>query len=272
MPPSTAGEPLTEVPVRRIDVRGLDIAYRRRGEGPTLLYMHGLGLSQRWLALYERLSRSCDVVVPDHPGFGDSASAEWMRDFDDLVLHYAELADLLGLGTFHLVGHSFGGWLAAEFAAFYPDRVRSLTLVTPLGLRVPGEAPADLFRMGAEARLELMFNGRAGAFLGPSSDEERLERLLQDYADLTGFGRFAWNPRYDIRLDRRLGRVTCPALVIGAEEDRVLPASHIARYAELLPNARVAVVADTGTPTGHAVVAEEPEAVAARIEAMVGGQ
>ncbi|HTX07387.1 MAG TPA: alpha/beta hydrolase [Solirubrobacteraceae bacterium] len=272
MPPSTASEPVAHVPVRRIDVRGLEVAYRRRGEGPPLLYMHGLGLSQRWLALYERLSRGCDVVVPDHPGFGDSAPAAWMRDFDDLVLHYAELADLLGLGAFHLVGHSFGGWVAAEFASFYPERVTSLTLVTPLGLRVPGEAPADLFRMGTEARLELMFNGRAEAFFGRGTDEERLERLLQDYADLTAFGRFAWNPRYDIRLDRRLGRIMSPALVIGAEEDRVLPASHIARYAELLPNARVAVVGERGTPTGHAVVAEEPEAVALLIETIMGGQ
>src|SRR5437899_1249625 len=104
-------------------------------------------MTRRWLPLYEALSRYGDVVVPEHPGFGETPLPDWLDGFDDLVLHYAELADLLELGRFHLVGYSFGGWIAAELAAFYPERLRSLTLIAPLGLRVQGHTPADLFRM-----------------------------------------------------------------------------------------------------------------------------
>ena len=262
----------TAVPAERLDVRGTMVAYRRKGSGPALVFFHEFGFSQRWLPVHERLSEHADVIAVDLQGFGDSPAATWMTGFEDLALHYAEFADALGFGPFHLVGHGFGGWVAAEFAAFYPERLRTLTLITPMGLRVPGHTPADLFRMSAEGRLDIM-----DAAVGPSRADAGLELLLQDYADLTGFGRFAWNPRYDIRLDRRLGRVTCPALVIGAEADRVVPAAHVERYAQLLPNAKTTVIRGTGIhgtgsgQTGHGVVIREPDAVAAEIRTFTEG-
>jgi pimeloyl-ACP methyl ester carboxylesterase len=255
---------------QRIDVQGIDVAYRRAGAGPVVLFLHGVGLGGRWLPVYDRLARRCDLIVPDHPGFGGSAPAEWLRDMDDLVLHYAELAGLLGLDRFHLVGHSFGGWSAAEFAAFYPERLGSLTLVTPLGLRVVGDMPIDLFRMSDEDRLAAMFNGPAPAVMEESAGDP-LEALLAAYGELTAFARLAWNPRYDIRLDRRLGRVRCPTLVLGADDDRILPRSHVERYAELIPGARVAAVAGTEAPSGHGVIVQEPDGVAAQIQTMVEG-
>ena len=147
--------PVSGPPVEKVDLRGAEVAYRRRGEGPPLLFFHGLGFSQRWHPLHERLAERFDVIAPDLQGFGDSPPESWMTGFDDLALHYAELADVLGLHRFHLVGHSFGGWVAAEFASFYPERLASLTLITPLGLRVPGDIPRDLFRMTAAARLDV---------------------------------------------------------------------------------------------------------------------
>lgn len=259
---------MSEPSIEKMDIRGTEVAYRRRGQGAPLVFFHGLGFSQRWFPLYDQLAERHDVVVPDLQGFGDSPPATWMLGFDDLVMHYAEFADRLGLGPFHLVGHSFGGWVAAEFASFYPERVASLSLIAPLGLRVPGDIPRDLFRMSADARLDVQLNDRTAQLLGDQDAGAGLERLLQDYADLTAYARFAWNPRYDIRLDRRLGRVTCPAVVIGAEEDRVLPASHVARYAELLPNAETVVIKGAESPSGHGVVVQEPAAVAAAIESV----
>jgi pimeloyl-ACP methyl ester carboxylesterase len=136
-----------------------------------------------------------------------------------------------------------------------------------MGLRVPGHTPADLFRMSAEGRLGIM-----DAAADSSRVNGGLDLLLQDYADLTGFGRFAWNPRYDIRLDRRLGRVTRPALVVGVDDDRVVPAAHVERYAQLLPNAKTTVIHGTaGAKTGHGVVIQEPDAVAAEIRTFTEG-
>jgi len=257
--------------VEKLDVRGTEIAYRRAGDGSSLLFLHGLGFSKRWWPLYDRLAQHFDVIVPDLPGFGDSPQAPWMSDFDDMVLVLAEFADAIGAGRFHLVGHSFGGWVAAEFAAFYPERVASLVLITPLGARVPGDMPVDLFRRGAQGRLELMVGDRAAGLFPSATQEDRIERLTRDYLDLTGFGRLAWNPRYDIRLERRLGRVNVPSLVVGVEDDKVLPASHIDAYAKMLPNSTVTIVrAAAGEPTGHGVVVQEPEALAAKLMSFIG--
>ena len=256
----------TGVPIQRVSVGDVEVAYRRDGSGVPLLVLHDLGLGQRWLGIHALLAGQFDVVAPDHPGFGDTQVAEWMTDFDDLALHYAELANVLALGQFHLLGHGFGAWVAAEFAAFYPERVLTLTLVTPMGVRVAGEPIADLFRMSADGRQEIAFNGRASEVLAGDTEPEPLEAILQDYADLTGYGRFAWNPRYDIRLDRRLKRITSPSLVIAAEEDHIVPRSHAERYTELLPNARLAIVKGTQAPSSHAVFIEEPDAVFAEID------
>lgn len=256
-------------PAEHIDVRGLNVAYRRKGSGAPVLYLHGIGMTRRWLPFYEELSKSCDLIVPEHPGFGETPPSDWIFSFDDLILHYAELCDALGLETLHLVGHSFGGWIAAEFAAFYPERLRSLTLITPMGLRVEGHTPIDFFRLPEEKVEAALFNGNAAAFDGYLVDGD--ETVIQRYAEHTAVAKVAWNPRYDFKLDRRLGRVTCPAVVIAADDDRVVPRAHAERYAELLTNGQLLTVSGTSdAPTGHGIVAQEPEKLANEISRTVG--
>jgi len=242
-----------------IEVRGLPTAYRRGGRGEPVVYLHGAGLTRRWLPLFETMARTVDVIVPEHPGFGDTMLPPWLDGFDDLVVHYDELFDLLGLEAVHLVGHSIGGWLAAEYATFYPHRVNSLTLIAPLGLRVLDHPIRDIFRMTPEEAGPALFNGSAGPYAEFLSDGDEVETLVQGYSELTALGRLMWNPRYDVKLDRRLGRVTCPALVVAPDEDRIVPREHIGRWSELLPQARVETVAGTSASTGHLLIIQEPE-------------
>jgi pimeloyl-ACP methyl ester carboxylesterase len=70
-----------------------------------------------------------------------------------------------------------------------------------------------------------------------------------------------WERRSDRKLERRLRRVTCPTLVVGAENDRLVPNEASDRYADLLPNARLTRIAGTG----HAIIIEQPEATAQAI-------
>src|SRR5579875_941817 len=130
-----------------VEVRGLRVAYRRKGSGPATVFLHGAGSTRMWLPFYERMSRHVDFIAPEHPGFGDTPFPDWLEGFDDLVLHYRGLLDAFGLDQVHLVGFSLGGWIAAEFAIFYPERLRTLTLITPAGLLVPGAPMVDLMRM-----------------------------------------------------------------------------------------------------------------------------
>ena len=249
-----------------LDVRGLATAYRRQGSGEPVVYLHGAGLTRRWLPLYEILAGSVDLVVPEHPGFGDTPRPAWLGGFDDLVLHYDELLDLLGLDRVHLVGHSLGGWIAAEFAVFYPRRVRSLTLIAPLGLRVEGHPVRDLFRMRDDEAAEVLFNGNVEPYGEYLEEGDPIEAQVHAYEEMTSLGRLMWNPRYDIALDHRLDRVRGPALVVTPDEDRLIPGEHFTRWVELLPNARLAKVSGSpGAPTGHLLIVQQPDELAAAI-------
>ncbi|GGA70767.1 hydrolase [Pseudoclavibacter endophyticus] len=245
---------------RKITVRDLDVAYRREGSGEPVVYFHGAGLTRRWIPFYEEMAKRVDFIAPEHPGFGDTPFPDWLDGFDDLVLHYAELFDAMGLKTFHLVGHSLGGWIAAEFATFFPERLRSLQLVTPAGLK--GADLHDAFRQDGDEALERLFNGHADAFPEYTDDGDPVEALVHNYKELTTRARLAWQPRYDPKLERRLGRVHVPARVLLAEDDRVLDSDVGARYADFIPGATVDVVRSTPIPTSHLPFVQAPEGLA----------
>lgn len=247
-----------------VDVDGVRTAYRRKGDGEPLLYLHGAGLTRQWLPLYEELSRHFDVIVPEHPGFGDTPMPDWLRSVDDLVLHYDALLDALELEGVHLVGHSLGAWIAASLAITYPRRFASLTLITPVGLRVPEAPISDPFRIGPDQAFEVLLNGApAEKYLEYFEQAGELEDTIQAYSESITFARLIWNPRYDIRLDTRLSRVRVPTLVIGADEDRLVPSVHVDRWAELVPRAKTTTVSGVnGEPTGHLLIIQQPERLA----------
>jgi pimeloyl-ACP methyl ester carboxylesterase len=245
------------------DVREIRTAYRRSGEGEAILYLHGAGLTRRWLPFYEHLSAHGDVIVPEHPGFGDTKPMPaWLRSVDDLVLHYDDLLEVLGVGDIHLVGHSLGGWIAAAFAVTYPRRIKSLTLIAPMGLRVPGSPITDFFRLTPEEEGDALLNGHPERYLEYLEEGDPLEARIQGYLELTTTARLAFSPRYDVRLDRTLARVTAPALVVAVDDDRIIPRAHCDRYAELLPDGRLEVLSGGELPTGHLPIVQEPRALA----------
>jgi pimeloyl-ACP methyl ester carboxylesterase len=248
----------------RPEVHGLYVALRRKGSGPATLFFHGAGFTRMWLPFHEALSGQVDLIAPEHPGYGDTEMPDWMDGFDDLVIHYDELLDALELERVHLVGYSLGGWMAAEFACFYPKRLESLTLMTPAGLRIEGKPIPNPFAMPPEDFFDLIFNDKTNMheYL---PDAESLDEVVHLYGEATALARLAWNPQYDLKLERRLERVRCPALVVRAEHDRLIPGELAERYAELLPNART----ETVPGTGHALAYEQPDRTAAAIAAFI---
>jgi pimeloyl-ACP methyl ester carboxylesterase len=237
-----------------LEVGGLRVAYRRKGHGPATVYLHGGGLTRMWLPIHERLSQSVDLIAPEHPGFGESPMPEWLDGFDDLVVHYDELFDALDLERVHVVGYSLGGWIAAELAVFYPRRLASLTLITPIGLRIPGKPIKDIFAMDPEVMATTMFNDFTNA-AQVAPDMESLDEIEHQFGEMATVARLAWNPRFDPKLERRLARVACPTLVVRAEHDRLVPDEMAERYAELIAGAGI----ETVPGTGHAIVVEQPE-------------
>jgi pimeloyl-ACP methyl ester carboxylesterase len=249
-----------------VEIEGLRTAYRRRGEGSTLLYLHGAGLTRAWLPLYEELSHAFDVVVPEHPGFGDTEMPDWLTGIYDLALHYDAFLRTLGLRDVHLVGHSLGGWIAAYLAIFYPQRFRSLTLISPAGLRVPEAPMTDPFRLSPESAMETLLGAHAPDYGEYFDRGDEVEATISAYAESITFARLMWNPRYDIKLDRRLRRVNVATQVIAAEDDRLIPRAHADRWTALIPGATLRVVSgEESEPTGHLSIIQQPVRLAAMI-------
>jgi pimeloyl-ACP methyl ester carboxylesterase len=249
-----------------LNVGGLRVAYRRKGQGEATLFLHGAGFTRMWLPFHERLSQNVDLIAPEHPGYGETEMPEWLDGFDDLVLHYDELLDVLGVKQIHLVGYSLGGWIAAEFAVVYQAWLKSLTLITPAGLRIEGKPIPNPTGMPPERFWDLIFNDHTNsASVMPQFED--LDEIVHQYGEATTLARLAWNPQYDLKLDRRLTRVRCPTLIVRAEHDRLIPDEMAERYAELIPDAQI----ETVRGTGHALVIEQPERTADLIAGFIGG-
>lgn len=253
-------------PPTTVDVDGAAVAYRRGGDGHPLLFLHGAQLTRAWLPFHESLARGADVVAPEHPGFGDTPRPRHMRTFADLALHYDAFLRTLDLTDVDLVGQGHGAWLAAQLAVTYPGRFRSLTLITPFGLRLGDVDSVDVFRLTDEEELAAVLGERADELAGLFEREPFPDGSVQRFEERTTLAWLAWNPRYDWKLDHWLARVDAPTLVLGADEDRYSSNEVVDRYRELIPGAVAERMPGTdGRPSSHLIHVEAPDAVAARV-------
>jgi pimeloyl-ACP methyl ester carboxylesterase len=110
------------------------LAFTRRGTGPTLLLVHGLGSSRgAWEPVIPPLAEHFDVLAVDLPGFGDSPPLpDGVESLPaTLAASVADLLHELDIGEVHVAGHSLGCWVALEFAQL--RSAASLTLISPAG-------------------------------------------------------------------------------------------------------------------------------------------
>lgn len=234
------------------------------GSGPDLLYWHGAGGGGSWQEHHALLAEHFTVYAPDHPGWGGSEGPEWMDTVQDYVLHYDSLMQELNLHLPVLVGHSLGGWMAAEFAIAYPNQISALALVNAAGYPFDNncaceDAPPDFFAAASRGGVEfakLVFHKMdvAAAYF-PA--ELTPETILRRYRELTSTARIAWNTWFEPKLPRRLSRVTTPTLVLWGAHDRLFPVAFAHRYAEAITGARLEILDDCG----HMTPFENPSAL-----------
>jgi pimeloyl-ACP methyl ester carboxylesterase len=237
-----------------LELAGGRVHLLRGGAGEPLLFLHAAGGAGAWLEFHRLLAGRFDVIAPDHPGFGGTDDFGAVEAVDDLVFHYLDVMDALGLERAHVVGASFGGWIAAELAVTAPHRIASLVLLSPAGLRLPDHPVPDIFLMTPDELVATHFEhppppaGQAPA--APGTDD-----ILAAYRDLTALARFCWSPYLcNPKLERRLHRITAPTLVVSPSQDRLIPVAHGRRYAERIPAARFTEIEDCG----HAMYLERP--------------
>lgn len=240
-----------------LELAGGRVHLFRGGEGEPVLFLHAAGGAGEWNEFHRLLAAAgFSVIAPDHPGFGKTDDFPDVEAIDDLVYHYLDVMDALGLDRPHVVGGSFGGWIAAELAVAAPNRVGSLVLLSAAGLRVPDHPVPDIFIMTPGQLVATLFHTPPPAPPPPAEGAAPdFDAILAAYRDASALARFCWSPYMcDPKLERRLHRIKAPALVVAPSDDRLIPVAHARRYASLIPGARFTEVGDCG----HAMYFERP--------------
>ncbi|MGD0148212.1 MAG: alpha/beta fold hydrolase [Xanthobacteraceae bacterium] len=233
------------------------------GNGPPLVYLHGpWGLAPD-RAFAARLAEKNTVYAPKFPGTsrGATEAAHALGSWLDLVVYYGELFDALKLAVPAVVGHSFGGLLAAEIAASNPKSVGRLALIDPVGLWLDDHPVQNWMILSNKTRRSLLFADSDGEvakrfFDAPSDDAERVETQAQFIWSQACTGKFVW-PIADRGFAQRSHRIAAPTLVIWGDADCIIAPVYAREFANKIPGARVEMIAGAG----HLPQLEQPDAV-----------
>ena len=107
-----------------VKVRGRKVRLFRGGEGPPLLFLHDT-FCPLWLPIHQILAEHYEVFVPLHPGCAGSEDGfGQFEEMEDVIFHYLDVCDTLHLDHPVVVGASFGGWIAAEWAIRYSGTLK----------------------------------------------------------------------------------------------------------------------------------------------------
>jgi pimeloyl-ACP methyl ester carboxylesterase len=252
------------------------------GEGPPVVFVHGLsGSWQNWLEQLPVLATEHRVVALDLPGFGHSPLPLHPISIAD----YARLLDVL-LGELRidaaaLVGNSMGGFVAAELAISAPQRVERLVLVSAAGISTHNDPRTGrvLPSLHRAERIAAMTAGWVAAHSDQVTSRARLRQGLMwmivrhptriaaalAAEQVRGTGKPGFMPAlqaiYDYDIRERLPQIACPTWVVWGENDQLVGVKDAHVFAELIPDSRLTIFADTG----HMAMLERPAAFNAQL-------
>ena len=249
------------------DVDVTPIAWRELGEGETVLFLHGLGMTRTgWDAVMRPLATGYRCVAWDMPGYGASMPLEHFS-LEAAADAAAGLIVELG-GSAHVVGMSMGGMVALQLALRHPAVVRSLVLVdTSPAFGLDGTDPdewqaARLAPLLAGAQIEDFAEPVLRGVMAPDPDPAAVALAVQSMLRVPIAGlmqTIAALPAHDVRI--RLKELSVPTLVLVGELDEETPLAYAQTLADGIAGAELHVL----PAAGHLTPFEAPLAVAALI-------
>ena len=273
--PAAAAPPEGDFPVEYVSIHGHRVGYRRGGSGPVLLLLHGIaGSSQTWIPAMELLQEHYTVVAPDFLGHGRSAKPTGDYSLGNFASMMRDLLQVLGIDRATIVGQSFGGGVAMQFAYQFPERCERLVLVDAGGL---GREVSWILRLvtlpAAEYVMPVLFpsfvRGWGDAVARFAFDRGfrnapavEIWRSYRSLTDAEGRMAFVRTMRSVIdpsgqtvsARDRLYLAEQMPTLIVWGADDKIIPLSHAYQALEAMPHSRLEVMPGVG----HFPHAEEP--------------
>jgi pimeloyl-ACP methyl ester carboxylesterase len=270
-----------------LTVHGHRRAYRMAGSGPAILLLHGLGCdSSTWLPVLPELAKRYTVIAPDLLGHGSSDKPRADYTLGGYANAMRDLLTLLGVDKATVVGHSFGGGVAMQFAYQFPERTERMCMVAPGGLgrevtpmlralTLPGAsialAGATIAPMRPVVRTTLNLLSRTGlphtrdlgevakvyTLLCDPGGREAVQRVTSTVID--------WRGQIVRMTDRAYLTALLPVCIMWGTHDDVVPVAHAMVAEEHAPGARVYVFEDCG----HFPQREQPERFARMLEQFI---
>jgi pimeloyl-ACP methyl ester carboxylesterase len=271
---------------RRLPVEGRTVhVIDTGGDGPPLLFIHGLGgVWQNWLLNIPAFMGSHRCVALDLPGFGQSELPAGDISIHGFAQAVDAVCDQLGIDCPVVVCNSMGGFVGAELALSYPTRVDKLVLVSAAGLSTEYLRREPLLAL---ARVWTAGVTRAGVLTDPVVLRRRLRRaFLQSvvryperlsvpltYELIQGAGKPGFVPSlqalmaYSFR--DRLAQIEVPVLIVWGRNDMIVPVRDAEGFEQLIgPNARALIFEDTG----HVPMLERPSRFNELLDGFIAGE
>ena len=259
---------------RWVEVSGRPMNVIELGEGPPLVFVHGLaGSWQNWLEQLPEFAADHRVIAVDLPGFGHSPMPREQISINGYARLLEELCDALEIEAAAWVGNSLGGFISAELAICSPQRVEQLVLVSAAGISTENVREARAIPL--MRRIEFLLGFYTASVAARSEHVARRRRLRQATLwavarhperlpaplaaeQLRGSGKpgfidaFAALSSYPIR--DRLSKIACPTLIVWGDSDRLVPTRDADVFEQLIENSRKLIYEDTG----HVAMLERP--------------
>ena len=259
---------LKDLEVQYLTIHGHRRAYVKAGSGPAVLLLHGLGCDHTtWLPVIAALSRRYTVIAPDLLGHGKSDKPRADYSVGGYANGMRDLLTVLGIDKVTVVGHSFGGGVALQFAYQFPERTERLVLVAPGGIgrevtpairaiSLPGfqTAMGVATLPGPRQAITYTLRGLARSGLPHARDLDEVAGIVQHLSDrkaraaITHVVRAVvdWKGQVVTMADRAYLTHAMPMAVIWGTDDGVIPSKHAVLAKQIAPEATVEVIPNAG--------------------------
>ena len=247
-----------------VSAHGLEVRVWRAGSGPKLGYFAGFAGQPKWTPVLSALAGNFEVSAISLPGFPGGGRGH--LDLDSLFEWSLAAHDLFiaaGCRGGTLMGCSVGGTLAMEVAAIWPESVGKLVLVAPFGLYEDANPPTDPWAQRGDKVAALMCENPElyTALLEMPANADAVEWPIEMTRAREASAPYLW-PNGATQVEKRLGRIGGPTLVLWGDKDQVMPAA----YAQTLSDGISGkVTVETIAEAGHMAELDQPNAVAAAV-------